>query len=430
VFTGDYDLNEDGTYFDKENGWKKGVKYTGGEIAVKTTCPHFGQKSLYVKEACGVVNNFKVNIKKEYVLSAWVRPLPGKTNLRFGVDFYTSNGTYIGAFDSLIQGLQTNAWNYVEHRIKTTEIGKPEHLHRDRSVTEIASYDAWIGRIEGDPANKTEFYMDDVRFYPSNALVTTTYYDEKWQLPILTIDANSNPGKRIEYDDWGRPLKTFKVVNKTSDRSTDIELSRNEYHLWEELLPGTHIQLLTPDGGNTIGNGSTVEIRWVMDQAGAISIGYTDQNDQGYTQFHTAHYVAGTYSIDWTVNISGNRKIKVINTTTNEYDLSDGTFFINTLPTAPTNLNANQPSSSNVVNFTWTASTDIDPGTITYRIYIDGHHVDNVTTNSYSRMFTVNDGCPGFPPPACHEWYVVAVDANGGIMSSASGRFRFIYYMY
>jgi hypothetical protein len=287
VFTGDYDLNEEGTYFDKANGWGKGAKYSGGEITVNSTSPHFGQKSLYVKEACGIVKNIKADTKKDYILSAWVKPMPGKPNIRFGVDFYDKDGKYINGWGPPVQNLQIGTWQYVEYKILSSKIAE---LIPGRSVSEIASYDVWIGRISSDPAGKTEFYMDDVRFYPTNAIVTTTYYDVKWQLPILSIDANNNPGKRILYDDWGRPWKTYKVVNKANDRNTDVELSTIDYFKYSE---NTNFKLkLTSNeasanltGNGTYAPGSVVQIscdRHVINNGRMVYFDYWDGTSKEY----------------------------------------------------------------------------------------------------------------------------------------------------
>ncbi|HEX2958657.1 MAG TPA: hypothetical protein VHO70_17615, partial [Chitinispirillaceae bacterium] len=89
---------------------------------------------------------------------------------------------------------------------------------------------AWVGN-KGDFENSdgVEAYIDDVRFYPAGALVVSTFYDQKWREPILTIDENNNPGHLVVFDQFGRKIKRYKVDKNNPDNNK--LLTSNEYFM-------------------------------------------------------------------------------------------------------------------------------------------------------------------------------------------------------
>jgi hypothetical protein len=72
-------------------------------------------------------------------------------------------------------------------------------------------------------------YVQDIRIAPKDAMVTSTYYDKKWYQPILSVDANNNPGKKVVYDDYGRLSEIVKI--KKDDIEHPVLLEKKEYHL-------------------------------------------------------------------------------------------------------------------------------------------------------------------------------------------------------
>ena len=57
--------------------------------------------------------------------------------------------------------------------------------------------------------NGAEFYVEDIRFHPVDALVTTTFYHSQFKQPVVTVDPN-NTGKHISYDEFGRLAGEFR----------------------------------------------------------------------------------------------------------------------------------------------------------------------------------------------------------------------------
>jgi hypothetical protein len=72
-------------------------------------------------------------------------------------------------------------------------------------------------------------YLDDIRFYPADAFVTTTYYNQILQKPILSVDANNTPSTKTLYDLFGRPSEIQKFVQN----ETNVMLERFNYHFMQ-----------------------------------------------------------------------------------------------------------------------------------------------------------------------------------------------------
>ena len=80
----------------------------------------------------------------------------------------------------------------------------------------------------GNFTGGTIFY-DDVRVYPKTSLMTTTYYSPILRQPVVSIDANNNPGQLVTYDGFGRPIE-WRKIDKTDPLVTKL-VQKKEYHL-------------------------------------------------------------------------------------------------------------------------------------------------------------------------------------------------------
>jgi hypothetical protein len=243
VFTCDYDMDEN-SFFDVQNGWKhyNNSSLPSGAICavesvVPLTRPHFGEKSLHVKNCQAAVKTIVVHSRTAKITySAWVRPLNDKP-IRFAaclVENGTGNNAVYYDYEyntSVIDG----TWRFVKF---TIDISKPVSGTLPASFDGVATANGvdgiyvWVGNHPGDPAS--EFYIEDIRIYPAKSLVATTYYDSKWQQPIFTVDANGNPSQKIVYDEFSRPSRWYKL-NKTT--ATITPLQKSEYHLMGDF-PG------------------------------------------------------------------------------------------------------------------------------------------------------------------------------------------------
>jgi hypothetical protein len=240
VFTCDYDMNTN-NFFDEPNGWKHyNTKPTGAVCAlVSVTPPHFGEKCLHVTNCQAAAKTIAIHSRTAKITySAWVCPQDDKP-IRFAaclVENGTGNNAIYYDYEyNTSNGLIADGvtWQFVKF---TIDISKPVSGTLPASFDGVATESGvdgiyvWVGNHPGDPVS--DFYIEDIRIYPAKSLVTTTYYDSKWQQPILTVDANGNPSQKIVYDDFGRPFQWYKIDKTTANLTL---LQQKEYHLMADF---------------------------------------------------------------------------------------------------------------------------------------------------------------------------------------------------
>lgn len=233
VYTCDYDDPDPG-YLDKYNEWEEGECFEDGDIQVRYDQPHFGTRSLYVYKSFGPTKNIKgFDEDRDYVFSAWIYPEISNP-MRFVVEPHANGSSSLTGtiIDDYISNLQVQKWQYVSVKIPSSKI-KNEWDLGDNSSDYMR---IWIGNHPGDPA-KAKFYVDDIRFYPADAHVGTNYYDLKWRKLVTAVGANNQPGKRMEYDEFGREKNLYTM--KHNDDNTKI--MEKEYH-----FAGLNKELFTP----------------------------------------------------------------------------------------------------------------------------------------------------------------------------------------
>jgi len=239
AFTCDYDMDQSAGsefFFDLESGWEKGDDNATGDphsVAFAEDSPHFGKKCVKVTNAYGPTCNLKVSKPKDYIFSAWVKVTSG--HVKLNVEYREKVGGISGEIETwpiLRSQLQSPYHSESETRDATeaadwtyVEVSVPgEHIARD-----VGYIRAWVGTADGGVA-----YVDGVRFYPTTALVTTSYYDQKWHKDILSVDANNQPSRRITYDKFGRPVDWHKIARNTSRGTADNLVMHKDYHLMNE----------------------------------------------------------------------------------------------------------------------------------------------------------------------------------------------------
>lgn len=200
VFTCDYDdylnLNEnkmsiEDDWLDKSNGWFKKIT-PGGEVKVVNDPIHFGNKTLYVKNSWGPSKKITTYKNQNYTFSAWVyrntiEPVMLKiTKMNKDSD---SIGKQIAPF---VFNTTLRKWEKISCTIpKDSLIDLP-----DSSLIEIT-----LGKN-----GLVNFYVDDIRFYPSRSLIKTFYYDQQLAMPITFVDENDR-ALYFKYDEFGRVIE-------------------------------------------------------------------------------------------------------------------------------------------------------------------------------------------------------------------------------
>jgi hypothetical protein len=233
AYTCDYHLGQGSGSLDSWNQWGRGGAHdASGVVEVTTARPHFGTKSVHVKNAWGPSRNVDFSRGTDYEFWAWVYPTAAAG--RMTVEFRTAVGpkrptaleTYGGAWTKSLADLPLNQWSPVRLTIKADQI--PQRLREGVDITEIEYMRIWVGNGPGESA--CDFYMDDLRFHPSSALMSTNYYYERsdyWSLPRVSVGPDGNPGVLTEYDEFGMPCKTYQF----SHDGAHLILGEKEYYV-------------------------------------------------------------------------------------------------------------------------------------------------------------------------------------------------------
>jgi hypothetical protein len=174
---------------------------------------------------------------------------------------------------------------------------------------------AWAGCPQGAGSNVPGIvYIDDIRFYPRVLFATSNYYEQKWFKPIVSVDANNNPGNKIVYDDFGR-VSEIRKLDKNNITNTTL-LKSVEYNIPGQLTAGEEIKLLYPDYSETFNVDDKINIRCVNRSEGVVSIWCVNYLTTAAveTRIHSERFPAGYNEWNWTIPQSkyGKNKIKVI----------------------------------------------------------------------------------------------------------------------
>jgi hypothetical protein len=215
VYTCDYGSANSG-YCDIENGWEY------DKASLTSTYKHFGKECIQVQNGGFLRRNFKVEGSKKYQFTAWVRVESGG-NAQLVIENWKGNANVLN-FPIVLTGMthETDVTSDAQTNTST------KWVLMKLEVTAPAGNDRYF-RASVKNTGSGNVYVDDIRFYPRNAMVTSTYYEQKWYKPILSVDANNNPSQKVEYDDFGRAVRWYKI-DKT-DPSIVTLLQQKEYHM-------------------------------------------------------------------------------------------------------------------------------------------------------------------------------------------------------
>jgi len=289
VFTCDYDLNQDG-YFDKESGWERG-SYNDGltsenpMVMLTTKTTHFGQRSVHVKNAYGPTRNFRLEQDRNYVFSAWVKK--GSGDVKLSGD-YRRRSKSEADFSWPITNIKTMNKGFASGEIRANGTGEWEMLEltipakADLGAEDWENYE-YFARVYAGAPEGGECWVDDIRFFPTDAQVATTYYDTLWQKPIIDVDPNGNTGRLTGYDNFGKAEKVWKV--SANDMAKRTLLSTETVHLQGNMNePDNSIRVVSPNGGEHLTVGEKVYIRWSAGKnVTSVEVAYTDDGGLDFT---------------------------------------------------------------------------------------------------------------------------------------------------
>ncbi|NLD93281.1 MAG: hypothetical protein GX639_11510 [Fibrobacter sp.] len=296
------------------------------------------------------------------------------------------------ACNSILKKVQYGDWYYIELPVNAkTDIP-------DDKWNEGYQYGAaWVGVPNGAGQNQNAtVYIDDIRFYPKDAHVTTTYYDETLGLPIMSVDVNNKPGLKVTYDGFGRAVKWDKYVKGSDGKYTFKTVKTQKYHLYGELLDDQGISLLYPDNAETFYAGNTIKIRWNSRAAGNVNIQYRKENEQTYSSIANVASVSGINEYNWIIpyNFTGKGFIKVAatnNCTNNCEDESNVAFTVeNITPNMP--IKGIASGSGSTITLKWYTLEPTNSGDVTYTIKLDGEEKMRLSHSNvwfWARIFSI-----------------------------------------
>jgi len=230
AYTCDYDVGH-AQWLDDVNGWGRGAgKVQEGQmppgtpsVSVIAAAKRFGHRCVKVTSAWGPSCNFRLERGSNYELSAWIRVADGSKSPPFskgivmGADYRKRlSGTSVGDFPIDVEprprgsggpaftgvltiGEDVGGWKLVKMSVPAkTDISEGEWNQGYQYIR------IWVGCPAGDGSGSdATLYIDDIRFYPTDALVTTYHYDPDRLTLAAMVDPN-NKARSFAYDDIDR----------------------------------------------------------------------------------------------------------------------------------------------------------------------------------------------------------------------------------
>jgi len=264
-------------YYDYANGWEKG----GGSHLHDGGSGHFGDSKVLLHLPSNTSNfgpsrNIRIYPGRDYVLSAWVWVEIGE--LIIGGDYRHLESTSIPhRVSAKMKGFNgitvkpTGQWERVELHIPASE-DLPESDWEDHQ---------WCVRVYIGAPNNTWGRVDDIRFHPDDALMSTVYYDCEQRKPRLSVGPNGHPSHLVEYDIGGRRTASYKV---DPEKQSDDDGYKTIAEKYEYGTVGDQLRLLFPTSGEKLNPGKEYSIKW-----------YPDQGRPG----NPANIAQSTYDIEW-----------------------------------------------------------------------------------------------------------------------------------
>lgn len=271
VYTCDYKAGDDTKFWDKHNGWERGNTET---TTIMNGKGHFGNRFLRVENDTAAVRNTLILPGEGYRMTAWVKVIRGELFMAaaFGYpevghesdwpqEHLTIDNEYGRIKTSVTAGDCGGKWKLLELIVPISETNNLAGGREWYART-------WIGnQFDFGSSEGVEAYIDDIRFYPEDALVKTNFYHEKWRKMIAQVDENNNPGRRVEYDYAGRVSKIWKInkAKDSQDENWGKLIRETEYHLQPDVYQGPDINLVWPNSHVKLTVGETYGIEWMKD---------------------------------------------------------------------------------------------------------------------------------------------------------------------
>jgi RHS repeat-associated protein len=182
-------------YLGLENGW--GDWETGNSSTITGTQSHTGSQSAFSQNNYGPTKNFfcvnGIDNTKTYMLEAWVKVVNGTGTM--SIEVRDGSNNVLSQASQNITAAGGTGWQHI-----TLTVAPPQMV----SLPSNGYLRVWCG-FPGAETNSG--YVDDVRFMPFDALMTSYSYNPVTLQPISKTDANG-VSEFYQYDSFNRPVQT------------------------------------------------------------------------------------------------------------------------------------------------------------------------------------------------------------------------------
>jgi hypothetical protein len=257
---------------------------SGGSSVLTTTSRKYGPMALSVSTyAHSQWQELETALtgNKSYTYSAWVYATAGAQVL-----FYAS-----------INSPAVEAGNYHSTDLPSSGYGKWTHVEGRFTAKPGTKYLSM--RVVNNATGS--IYVDEMKFYPSDALPARTIYDADWMAPAVSVDANENPGRFVDFDCFGRAAKWWKVnaakgVTETGFKSALVQ--SRDFQISSESFVG----VLSPRAGELYYAGTPITIQWEKWNLLSVNIEISNNGGTSWNSIATNQATAsnGIGSYTWT----------------------------------------------------------------------------------------------------------------------------------
>lgn len=263
-------------HMDLENGF--GDWETGGGSTQSSTQAFTGKYSAYCNDKYGPTKNFYaangIDKTKIYVADAWVYRVGGTATISIDARNSSDSSVAVGgaAYSVVSSG---TGWQYIRVEIDP-----------DRMAN--LPTDGYLRLWCGFKGTSYSGYVDNVRFYPLEAIAQTQAYDEVTLFKVAAVDASNMP-RKITYDNLGR-IDIIKDFADNTLYDNDYFFSRDTYTDYNTSYPN-YIQSKTYVTGSdyvtqrTFYDASNREIQNQIDFGDSVIVSAKSYNPMSKVQY-------------------------------------------------------------------------------------------------------------------------------------------------
>lgn len=224
-------------YIGLENGW---LDWESGGSTIINTQSHTGNYSANCQNAFGPTKNFfcvdGINLEKSYQLEAWVKVVSGSGLM--GAEIRDAEDNCLSVVYQNITSAGGSGWQHISLTIS------PEQMVE---LPPNGYLRVWCG-FPNSASNSG--YVDDVRFMPLDAVMTSYSYDPNTLQVLSKTDANG-VSEFYQYDNFGRLIQTSNDDGAVITQQTYYISREHNADVFNPSDPNYERTTTYPDGVNS-----------------------------------------------------------------------------------------------------------------------------------------------------------------------------------